>query len=262
MNIKLWYTWRVVSVLIHLIAVGCYGFALLFQLSHPKGYYWQTNDNELALTNTTLLPGEYTFGWKLKYLTIWNLIINFIVFLFCLICDCFKSNYMFDEPMKSPSIEWMYKIRDTLFHSLVFPLGTFVFVMFFLLISIKGKLISDQIFHRRNPVFLSHLTHTIIFPLLLSEILITYHKKWVKKLIEIAILMTTVLLYSIWCLYLGLIHDLWPYGILRHMSWILRIIFMIICAVIAIVVYFVGVFIHMYSWPTKRIKQWHTSYDN
>ncbi|CAG2107456.1 unnamed protein product [Medioppia subpectinata] len=208
---------------------------------YPRGYHWEANDQLLIRLNRTngIPPGEYTLGWKFKYLTFWNLLINAFVFALCLTSDCLKSNYLPQNPLEDNWSKSLFQMRDTLFHALAFPLGTFVFLMFFLLLTIRKGLVADEITHKRNPWFLGHLTHTIVLPLLLSEALITYHKKWSTLVMDITILLSVVLWYTLWMLYLGAVHDLWPYRVLRVMGWPLRLALTLISILII-------------SWPKTR----------
>ena len=80
MNSRLWFLWRSLSVLIHITAVTLYGFALVFQFAYPWGYNYKQNDQELKFANSTAKPGEYSFGWKYKFLTYWNMV--------CFDCCC------------------------------------------------------------------------------------------------------------------------------------------------------------------------------
>ena len=80
MNSRVWLLWRSLSVFIHIIAVCVYGFGLVFQFIYYKGYNWRQSDEQLAVSNSTVVPPEYTFGWKYKYLSFWNMV-----------CVCLKS---------------------------------------------------------------------------------------------------------------------------------------------------------------------------
>jgi hypothetical protein len=76
MDFRLRIFWRFSSVSIHVIAFLIYGLALVFQFIYPWGYRWKEVDDNLATDNSTDKPiaGEYSFGWKYKYLTYWNLV--------------------------------------------------------------------------------------------------------------------------------------------------------------------------------------------
>ncbi|CAG2104350.1 unnamed protein product [Medioppia subpectinata] len=111
----------VLSVSIHLIAVSLYGFSLIFQFVYPSGYYPkpQTDDQTINSTDTK----DFSFGWKYKYLTFWNMNFQFIIFAIHLLCDCFKVHYLPSKAIESRFTKHLFRIRDTLFHSVLFPIG-------------------------------------------------------------------------------------------------------------------------------------------
>src|ERR1700743_2281958 len=97
------------SVLLHLIAVILYGYSISWQLLHP------------------LPPSTNPYGGRLKYLTYWNLWIQFITFTVALICD-FISNPNNNRHKPRPPV--MVSVRDTPFNGLALPLAAFVSTSF------------------------------------------------------------------------------------------------------------------------------------
>lgn len=76
MDSRLWLFWRCASVGVHVLAASVYGFTLIFLFIYPWGYYYKENDNELASDNSTnkQIPAEYSYAWRYKFLTYWNLV--------------------------------------------------------------------------------------------------------------------------------------------------------------------------------------------
>jgi len=80
MGTKLWVVWRCASVSVHMVGVLIYGLGFIFLFIYPWDYNWEENDRFLDSLNTTAKPGVYTYGWRYKYLSFWNLV-SIIIFI-------------------------------------------------------------------------------------------------------------------------------------------------------------------------------------
>ncbi|XP_054155154.1 androgen-dependent TFPI-regulating protein-like [Oppia nitens] len=256
MNFRLWLLWRGFSVTIHIIAVSLYGFSLVFQFVYPNGYYPKQSSTDpkhnasIDVNSTTI---DYTFGWKYKFLTFWNLHIQFIVFLIYLFCDCFRVNYMPSKAIERSIKKRLMQTRDTLHHSLVFPIGWLVSTMYWTLYFIDKSLVVNST--GRYPWWLTHLDHSIIVVIIMLETVITYHRRN-KLAVEMSLLMAIMSSYVGWVCYLGFYRQIWVYGIFRNRSTVYRVVIFVASGAYLLTLYFAGLLIHRLCWPKSRREEW------
>ena len=110
------------------------------------------------------LPGPRTFGGQWKFLTFWNLWIQFIYFTIS-----FLTNILGSKASKLTSI------RDYLFATLAFPIGQFVGIVFWVLFHLDRELVFPKRFDEFFPNYINHLMHTTIIPAQLLELILLYH---------------------------------------------------------------------------------------
>lgn len=109
------------------------------------------------------MPLHYNIGYKLKYLTFQCTCIQFVSYRLCLIAD-------FVPALKKP--------RDFMFASLSYPLSMVVFTVFWIVYSYDRELISplrDEV-SGLFPIWLNHISHTLILPANLVELLLVKHE--------------------------------------------------------------------------------------
>nr|AJD25279.1 androgen-induced 1-like protein [Plectreurys tristis] len=146
---------------------------------------------------------EYAGRWK--YLTYWNLWIQLLYFGFSLYID-FK---------KASSLNYMKltHFRDKMYASIALPYGLFVFAVFWILYSINREYIYPQVLDSIFPVWLNHVSHTLIAPMLVIETWLLRHNHPKRKAgLSLTVLFGAV--YITWVLYLALVMDVWVYPIL------------------------------------------------
>jgi hypothetical protein len=49
---------------------------------------------------------------------------QFFGYLLFLICDCWPANYFHHESIQSDNTKKVFRVRDLIFHSVLFPVGT------------------------------------------------------------------------------------------------------------------------------------------
>jgi len=214
------------SVLLHLISVIIYGYTILWGLVH-----------ENAPTSKPI--GK--IGGKLKYLTYWNLWIQFITFSLCLLNDLIVSP-------NDRNYALITRIRDYSFNCLCQPIGILVVTTFWILYSIDRELIFPVAIEKYIPFWMNHSTHTIVLPIICMETYLVSHKRS-SLATGISILLSFLLVYVLWILYIGVALDYWVYPVLNQLNWQLRAVFIIGCGVSAIAFYFVGQLTHNICWP-------------
>lgn len=183
-------------------------------------------------------PHEHYAG-RWKYLTYWNLVCHFLFFAFSCIVDLMKSpsNYYYK----------FTKIRDRMYAGIVMPYGVFVVAVFWILYAIDRELIFPKVLDAVFPVWLNHVSHTMILPVLLVETYILRHRHPRRK-DGIIITATFGLVYVIWVLYLALVMDIWPYPILQILNWGQRVAFFGVGILFLSLLYVVGETINMCCW--------------
>ncbi len=71
-----------------------------------------------------------------------------------------------------------------------------------------------------------------------------------------SIMLMIAISYLVWILYLGNYHHIWVYGILKKLNNIKRGLYVIGCLTFLILIYFIGLLIHKFVWPEKRVEQY------
>lgn len=180
---------------------------------------------------------HYAGRWK--YLTYWNLIAQFLFFAFSFLVDF----------MKAPSNNYhrFTKIRDKMYAGIAMPYGVFVVAVFWILYAINRELIFPKVLDTVFPVWLNHVAHTLILPVLLLETYMSRHRHPRRKE-GFAITAVFGLVYFAWVLYLSLVKDIWPYPILYMLNWGQRVAFFGAGLVFLLILYIIGEKINACCW--------------
>jgi len=99
------------------------------------------------------LPGPKTFGGQWKFLTFWNLWIQFIYFTIS-----FLSNLLGSKASKLQSV------RDYMFATLAFPIGQFVGIVFWVLFHLDRELVFPKLLDQFFPNYINHMMHSTVIP--------------------------------------------------------------------------------------------------
>ncbi|XP_076306839.1 androgen-induced gene 1 protein-like [Tachypleus tridentatus] len=207
----------------HLSCCLLYGLAI---------YYY-----EIVLTIPPRKP-QGKFAGHLKFLTYWNVILQFVVFGLCFISDVIPKNSVKEK---------LDKYKDIIFTSLALPIGNFVVAVFWVLYLIDRELILPRALDAFYPAWLNHVSHTTIFPLLLTEIWLCHHPHPSRK-IGMATLISFVAVYLTWVVSLSIALDFWVYPILEVLNWSLRVAFFIGCGIIMVLFYLLGESLNSTVW--------------
>ena len=218
------------SVLLHLSAFITYGYSLCWLFL-----------NELPPMTRDVLGG------RLRYLTYWDVWIQFITFTIALICDFISNPNNNKNKSKQPFI---VKLRDTVFNSLAFPIGAFVTTSFWILYTIDRQLIFPVGIEKWYPIWLNHTTHTIILPIVLIDNYLVCHNRDKQKN-GLKILITVSVVYGLWILFLGLKVDHWVYPVLAVLNWPLRVAFMLSSNIAMILFYYLGALCYDIAWKSS-----------
>lgn len=224
------------SVILHLISFITYGYSLCWLFL-----------NELPPKDRT------TIGGRLKFLTYWDLWIQFMIFSLSLVCDFIANPNNNRNKAKQSSI---VGLRDLIFNALALPIGCFVTISFWSLYAIDRELIFPVGIERWYPIWLNHSTHTIILPIVVIENYLVDHKRREQNK-ALPLLSLVIVLYGVWVLYLGLATNHWVYPVLEVLNWPLRIAFLLGSILTMFVFYFICGLLYDMGWgstPKSKIE--------
>ena len=218
------------SVILHLISFITYGYSLCWLFVHE------------------LTPRDKgTIGGRLKFLTYWDLWIQFITFTIALICDFISNPNNTRNKTKQPVI---VGLRNTIFNSLALPIGVFVSISFWSLYAIDRELIFPVGIEKWYPIWLNHTTHTIILPIVLIENYLVDHNRRNQKN-GLTLLLAVIVTYGAWVLYLGIVTNHWVYPVLEVIGWPQRVAFIVGNLIIMNVFYLLGGLLYDMGWKSN-----------
>lgn len=218
------------SLLLHLLAFISYGYSL----------FWTFNHEDVPTTHP-----NGRFGGRLKYLTYWDLWIQFITFSICLLSD------LISIPNRNQSLTqpFIIRLRDTLFNCLAVPIGLFVVLSFWAIYFVDRELIFPTGIEKYYPIWLNHTTHTFVLPILLIENYLVSHNRS-QQSNGLLILLSVVTAYLTWILYIGLTLNHWVYPILEVLTWPLRASFILGSGFLMIAFYYLGDVFYTTTWKS------------
>nr|XP_022900409.1 androgen-dependent TFPI-regulating protein-like isoform X2 [Onthophagus taurus] len=154
--------------------------------------------------------GKEPFGGKLKYLTIWNVLLQSFFFTICFLNELIGTSDLIPPPKKTSLIR---KFKDILLPSLAFPLSMFVGLTFWALYAIDRELVFPKVIDPYFPSWLNHVMHTNIMIFILIE-MFTAFRKYPSRKIGLGILTVFMLAYLGWIHVIHAYTNLWVYPVL------------------------------------------------
>ncbi|XP_076282378.1 androgen-induced gene 1 protein isoform X2 [Lasioglossum baleicum] len=185
----------------------------------------------------------------LKFMTIWNLILQAIFFLICMLNDWFGTNAV--NPKKPPLIR---KFKDFLHASLGFPIATFVTIVFWSLMFIDRELVFPKVLDPYFPWWLNHLMHTMVFISTLIEMIMA-PRQYPRRLVGVGTVVIFGFGYLVWVHVIHYKSGIWVYPLLPLMSVPVRMLFMTSMIVVNAILYFVGEAIDNFVWGKKYVAE-------
>jgi hypothetical protein len=216
------------TVLLHLLAFITFGYSL----------FWTFNHMDVPTKHP---DGQY--GGRLKYLTYWDLWIQFITFTICLLTD-FKPN-------ANRNTSKLIQLRDSLYNCLAFPIGFFVVSSFWAIYFVDRELIFPTGIEKWYPIWLNHTTHTFIVPILLIENYLVSHNRSAQTN-GLTILITTITVYMLWILFIAETRGHWVYPVLEVLTWPLRVCFILGSGLLMIAFYYLGDILYSHTWKSAQ----------
>lgn len=186
------------------------------------------------------------FAGRFKYLTYWNLIMQCVFFGFCVVVDFAKSSQR--------HYGRLVELRDKMYASIALPYGMFVTAVFWVLFAINRDYIYPKILETIIPSWLNHVSHTVIFPVLLVETSLLKHHHPPRNA-GFALTMSFGAIYILWVLFLALVMDIWPYPILEILTWGMRVVFFVLCFFFLSALYVIGETVNYCVWGQEALQK-------
>ncbi|XP_055550861.1 androgen-induced gene 1 protein-like isoform X1 [Wyeomyia smithii] len=188
------------------------------------------------------------FGGKLKYLTVWDAILQAIYFTVCLVNDFFGTNEV--SPRSIPIIR---KLKDYMLAAFAFPVALNVGVTFWTLMAIDRELVFPKALDAVFPGWLNHVMHTNIVIFMLLEICTSF-RQYPSRKNGLAGLGFFMACYLVWLHIIRHFGGIWVYPVLEVLNLPQRIIFFVVSLGFSVGLYLLGEFFNSLIW-TKELKQ-------
>lgn len=161
----------------------------------------------LAAKDGEELPaGIFVYGGPWKYLTFLNLLLQMTFFGLASVKDL--------QPEKKSSLN---RFKDLLFAVFAFPVGMFVVLLFWSIFAYDRELVYPATIDTFFPPWMNHAMHTLVFPILMGEVLLQPHT-YPKTKHALAALGFVGVTYLLWILWVYLSVGIWVYPLLRFFS--------------------------------------------
>jgi hypothetical protein len=226
---------RVLNTVVHLVNVVAYSYTMyyaLYILDFPM----------VRIKFSKFDPGNA------KYLTIWNLILQAIFFLICLLNDLFGTNAV--NPKKPP---FTRKLKDCFHASLGFPMAMSVGVTFWALMFVDRELVLPKALDPYFPLWLNHSMHTMIMVTSVLEMIVA-PRQYPKRSRGLGILASFMLAYLVWIHVIYYKSGSWVYPVMEVLTTPLRILFFVVLLMFGTILYFVGESLNNIIWGNEYTK--------
>ncbi|KAK7075068.1 hypothetical protein SK128_007574 [Halocaridina rubra] len=225
-------TMGALTSLFHLAIIIHYGYGLrvyLFGLNPPE----------------EILKLKHIGGGPFKYLTFWDMLIQFMFFILAFINDIVGTNTAVSRNQAK-----LQKIRDFFFSTVVFSCGTFVTLSFWGIYNVDRNLIFPPIFDSWFPHWLNHNVHTTPLIGVLIELYLNPHN-FPRRRTGLSVVGVFCLIYLVWVCFIAYQSGHWVYPILAHLSVVGRVIFITSMSVLVSLFYIIGETLNKQVWGAQ-----------
>ncbi|XP_052236869.1 androgen-induced gene 1 protein-like isoform X2 [Dreissena polymorpha] len=189
--------------------------------------------------------GWQGYGWRMKYLTFINLLLQTFYFGLSLLNDLTGS---YVKPSDNGGRKSkLQSFLDVVLASLAYPIGVFVVMTFWAIYAVDRELVYPKVLDALIPQWLNHAMHTTVLPFLLIEQYVVFHD-YPARSKGISILLAFGFAYLCWILWIAYYADLWVYPILQLMETHQRAIFFLVLLAFFITIYILGEVINKALW--------------
>ncbi|XP_043683490.1 androgen-induced gene 1 protein-like isoform X2 [Vespula pensylvanica] len=185
----------------------------------------------------------------LKFLTMWNVILQAVFFFICIVNDWYGTNAV--SPKKPPFVR---KLKDYVYATLSFPMAMFVGITFWSIMCVDRELVLPKALDPYFPWWLNHLMHTMIMVSAVIEMLLA-PRKYPKRSRGLAGLLAFTLTYLIWMHVIYFMSGIWVYPVMEVLTPPLRIVFFVVLLAFVLILYFAGEMLNNLVWGNEQTKQ-------
>lgn len=189
------------------------------------------------------------FGGKLRFLTVWCIILQVVYFGVAAIIDFTEKASSSGNVSQRTGLK---KFRDVFHSSCAFPVATFVAVTFWTLYAVDKELIRPKSMDGKIPLWLTHTLHTTILPFIVVDKLFIHHI-YPRRLYGILGTCGLSLLYLVWILGIAYFDDFWVYPVLQYMRAHERAVFIAVCLAFFSSFYLLGESLTTFIWGRKAV---------
>ncbi|KAB0793358.1 hypothetical protein PPYR_12978 [Photinus pyralis] len=195
---------------------------------------------DLSITQKS--KGPEVFKGRLKFLTIWNMLLQAAFFTICLL-----NNFIGTSEINPKSKPFIRRIRDTVLATLALPLSLFVGLSFWSIYAIDRELIFPKALDPFFPVWLNHAMHTNIMIFVLIQTYMSYHEYPSRK-VGVSLFMAFMAIYLVWIHIIHAQSGVWVYPILEVLNFPLRLVFFGVAVCVGIFLYILGEKLNKMLW--------------
>ncbi|XP_073992521.1 androgen-dependent TFPI-regulating protein-like isoform X2 [Rhodnius prolixus] len=182
------------------------------------------------------------FGYKLKFLTYWNGLLQALYYSVCLINDILGP-----KDAETGNTTTLNRVKDFMEASIAFPIAMFVGSTFWGLMAIDRELVLPKALDPYFPVWLNHVMHTNIVVFQILETL-TSSREYPQRKYSISALFLFQTCYLSWMHVVYMKSGLWVYPIFNVLNIPQRIVFFACSYATGFLFYFLGERINYYLW--------------
>ncbi|XP_072175952.1 androgen-induced gene 1 protein-like [Diadema setosum] len=208
----------------------------IISLYYGCSYYYYCLYVYPPLNSSDMRPEERQFGGDAKFLTMWCLFFQMFYFFFSFFTDVVD---LVTRDNKSSVTKYLIAIRDWFLCAVAFPIALVVVSMFWSLWSIDRQLVFPKELDEYFPMWLNHVLHTYLLPILVVDMWIVKHK-CPPRVFGLLGLFTVAALYLVWILFLGFVKEIWVYPVLRVLNGAHFALFVVFVTVFPVPLYFFG----------------------
>lgn len=178
------------------------------------------------------LAAHHSYAGRFKFLTFISFLVDLVYYNMAAIIDFLVWTRGRESPL------WK-SIRDFLFTTLVFPLATFVCVMFWAIYLHDTNSLRDAEEMKVIPKWFDHGYHTLPIVLVFLQAYLIEHTQPRKRMAFLMLLISDSL-YIAWLFWIAHRANFWVYPFLSRMSFTGVLLFVTISVAISFAFYFVG----------------------
>ncbi|KAK2499986.1 hypothetical protein MC885_001503 [Smutsia gigantea] len=184
-------------------------------------------------------------GGPWKFLTLVNLLLQAIFYGVACLEDVLK------RIQRKKSIKFVTAFRDLLFTPLAFPMSTFVLLSFWALFLYDRELVFPEALDDAFPKWYLHASHTVIFPLSLTEVILSPHC-YPRRKIGLTILAAFSIAYISRVLWIYSETGTWVYPVFGKLSPVGLAVFFSLSFLLTVGIYLLGERLNHWKWGDKK----------